>query len=242
MRLPSNRTRAAVACAALVAIPAAAAAQHSLTGRLVEQLPGGGALSDPEIFAFRIVAGARPELIANIGVCTGGSTTDCIDGAGFFTITNLPTATYLLRIQPRGTLYRAQNVVVAGNTNVGDIPLIRMPFTIDMAMGIIPASGGSIPVTLRARATWAVPTLPIVVRIQPFQETTSTGSVPPTPTLLYFTWPAGFADTGVLPFTTLNVSPDAPVGGENCVNVEIRLQSSPNVVLGGGGTCSYKEP
>jgi hypothetical protein len=225
-----------------VAVPASAAAQHSLTGHLVEQLPGGGALSDPEIFVYRVVADVRPELVAELETCSGGSTTNCIDGAGVFTITNLATATYLLRIQPRGTLYKAQSVVVAGNTNLGDIPLIRMPFTIDVAMGSIPATGGAIPVTLRARATWAVPTLPLVVRIQPFEETASTGNVPPTPTLLYVTWPAGFADTGVLPFTTLNVSPDAPAGSENCVNVEIRLQSSPNVVLGGGGTCSFKQP
>lgn len=244
MRFLPALIRTGVACTTFLAFPTLAIAQHSLSGRLVEQFPGGGAISNPGVDVYRVIAGApSPSFVMGIDACLGPVTTNCVDDTGRFTIPNLSAATYLLRIRASGMLAKVQNAIVAASTNLGDIQLIRSPFIMEVIVGNIPASGGSIPVSLRARTTWTVPALPIVVRIQPFHETTfGNVAVSLTPTLLNFTWPAGLADTNVVPIATLNVSPGAIAGGAHCVTVEIWLQGNPIIPLGFSEGCAQKEP
>lgn len=243
MRFPSSFTRIGVACTALLALPSLAAAQHSLTGRLVEQLPGGGAIDLPSIGIYRVTSDTQfPINVTNLYPCLEGGPTSCIDETGAFTASDLSTGAYLVRIYTDGTVRKSQSAVVSANTNLGDIQLIRTPFAIEVSVGEIPASGGSIPVTLRATTRWSVPTLPIVVKIDTYQESTFGTATGLTPTTIDFIWPAGLANTGVVPIAPLAVSPSDPAGSVHGVFVEIRLQSNPQVVIGYGEAYRQKQP
>lgn len=65
---------------------------------------------------------------------------------GTFTITDLPEGLHLLNVDAFDHLRRNLNVTIGGDTNIGDIALIRRPFRARLTVGEIPPSGGSIAV------------------------------------------------------------------------------------------------
>jgi hypothetical protein len=243
MRLLSP-SLAAVGLSALLILPSSAAAQNTLTGRLVEAIPGGGAIGIGGMAVYRVLADGQPVYMQNVTTCSGGNTTNCILPGGEFTLTDLPNDTYLFKFDSTALLKKNFNAVVAGNTNIGDVPLIRRPFSIDVTVGDIPASGGPIPVSLRATRLWNIPTLPLLARITIVQDSGDGRVSPLSPQIIPFTWPAPLADTGQVPIAPLEVPADYPAGGEHCVFVEFLLEGNPPLVLAGSGDhpCSTKRP
>ena len=71
MPLLSHLVRVGVGCAAILALPSLAAGQpFTLSGRLVEQFPGGGAIPAPEVQIFRVSpTGEFPSLVTSFGAC-----------------------------------------------------------------------------------------------------------------------------------------------------------------------------
>ena len=245
MRRVSGYGVSALICAGLcLVLPLEAAAQSTVTGRVLEELPGGTPLG----FLFIQLSHVSSEGLTdspqfNINSCDTGETIDCIAADGTFNVTNVPDGLYLLEVGAQAFVYeKFTNVTVRGNTNVGDIGLIRSPFDITITVGQIPAAGGTIPVTTRVRTRWNIPTLPITARIIVAQNDANGGFERELPDVINFTWPSGFADSGVVPLPPLIIAPSVPAGTAHCVELVISLQGNPEFELARGLGCSGKRP
>ncbi|MGE0361400.1 MAG: hypothetical protein AB7R67_11805 [Vicinamibacterales bacterium] len=213
----------------------------TLTGRLVDQIPGVGPIV-PNVVLQTVASDGGTTPIASLAACTGGATTSCVGADGTFSEPHLLPGTYLLRVSGTDPLTKLVNATVSGDTDIGNVGLVRRPFDVSVAVGAIPAAGGQIPVTVRVTTRWAVPTLPIVVVLDSLQDRPDTPSRPVARQSFNFTWPGGLADSGVVGVTQLSVSPTDPAGGSHCATVEIRWQANPQFVLGSGEHCSNKQP
>lgn len=238
---------------ALVAAPTLASAQNTLTGQLVELLPGGpipvGAPSSSNINSINIASiDSNGELNFVVGrsvsSCFPGETTNCISQNGAFNITNLPNGVYLVNVFFGGThLTKRVNVTMSGNAALGTIPLIRAPFLVEPALGPIPAAGGAVPVSVRVRSRWDLPTLPISARVSVLQmRSDGSPEYVELPNRISFTWPAGLSDTGSVPLAPIQVAPDVPAGATTCVRMVITLAGQPDFILGANLFCRSKQP
>lgn len=244
MRVASHLVRfAAASVMVLTAYSPAAAQPFTLTGRILEQVPGGGAITEPQVEIARVnSAGTFPQLVGFLLPCAGEETTDCIAASGAFNKTGLETGLYLIKAFIPEHMPGWQNVSVNGDTAMGDIGLIRTPYNLAITLADIPATGGAIPFTIRGTKTWASPTVPVVVRVGRSLET-SNGFVEGLDVDTFdFIWPADLTDTGTVPLGTIDVSPADPAGSFQCVVVQVRLQSNPRLVLGIQNACKAKLP
>jgi hypothetical protein len=229
--------------AASLLLPTWAAAQSTVTGRLVERLPGGV----PQGFLFiqlsHVLSNGLTDVNFNINSCDMNETTDCIAADGTFNITNVSDGLYLLEIGSPDSVYeKFMNVSVSGATSFGDINLIRAPFDITVTVGQIPAMGGLIPVAARVRRRWNIPTLPVSARIVVAQNDINGGFERELPQVINYTWPTNLADSGVVPLPPILIAPSVPAGTTHCVELIITLQNTPEFELGRGLGCSGKRP
>ena len=238
--------------AALLAVPTVAAAQHTLTGQLVEQFPGGpvlvGTPSSSNLNSINIGSidsnGEFNFVVGrSVSPCFPGVATNCISQNGAFNIANLPNGVYLVSVFFGTHLVKRVNVTVSGNAALGTIPLIRAPFLIEPALGPIPAAGGAVPVSVRVRSRWDLPTLPISARVSVLQmRSEGSPEYVERPNPISFTWPAGLSDTGSVPIASIQVAPDVPAGATTCVRMVITLVGQPDFVLGSNTVCRNKQP
>ncbi len=164
---------------ALVALPSWAVAQHTIAGRLVEELPGGTPLPLPGVFYDLVAADGSTTFLGSVNHCVGTETANCIGTDGAFNITGLSAGTYQLSVEDgiAPVLDKVISVSVSANVDVGSISLIRTPFTVDVTVGAISPVGGLVPVSVRVRTTWNIPTLPIVAKIEERQPRPQTGTL-----------------------------------------------------------------
>lgn len=226
-------------------LPVQAAAQFTLTGRLLEQLPGGGTPERPYFLLLQLVdsTGDKSSSVA-FHPCEAPATANCIQSNGTFTLLNFQPGLYLVRFVTfdNGThVDRLFNVSISGNTDIGIVPLMRAPFALDMSLGQIPSSGGPIPLTVRAQTRWDVPTLALTAQLWRWQEDVN-GQTNAVPSFIDFTWPAGLADSGVVALPPINVRSSVPAGAESCAEMVIVLRNQPDLILGQRTACRSKQP
>lgn len=149
---------------------------------------------------------------------------------------------YLIRADASLYIEKFVNATVNGATNVGDIALIREPFQVTPTVGPIPAGGGAIPVSVRVRTHWNVPSLPISVRVGVDQDGSNGRFRFETSHVINVVWPSGLADSGVVPLTTLNVGAGDAAGSTHCVVLVVTLQNNPKFELARATSCGGKLP
>jgi hypothetical protein len=226
------------------AFPSLAAAQHTLTGRLTELFPGGTVVTSGFVSLNRVnpATGFSESPFRSLNPCVAPATTDCVAADGSFNATDLPAGLYFIRADASFYIEKFVNATVSGPTNVGDIPLIKEPFQISTIADPISAAGGVIPVSVRVRTRWNVPTLPISVRLGVDQDGSNGRFRFETGQVIDVVWPAGLTDSGVVPLTTLTVPADAAAGSVHCTVIVVTLRNNPAFELGRATSCGSKRP